>query len=65
MRTLRTEIENLTAAESRICDVDVAKETSELTRNLLLKEFAIGVRAQANLNAGVSLQLLGSGARGR
>ena len=51
-------IENLSAAESRIRDVDVAAETAELTRNSILQQAAISILAQANVQPQVALTLL-------
>ncbi|MCM0605045.1 MAG: flagellin FliC [Xanthomonadaceae bacterium] len=50
--------ENLTAARSRIYDVDVASETSELTKNNILTQSTISVLSQANQNPGMALKLL-------
>jgi flagellin len=55
---LQIQSENLTAAESRIRDVDVAVETAELTRNSILQQAAISVLAQANVQPQAALQLL-------
>jgi flagellin len=51
--------ENLSAAESRIRDVDVAVETSDLTRNSILQQAAVSVLAQANVQPQLALSLLG------
>ncbi len=51
-------IENLSSAESRIRDVDVAVETASLTRNSILQQAAIAILAQANLAPQAALQLL-------
>ncbi|MSR46787.1 MAG: flagellin FliC [Planctomycetes bacterium] len=51
-------IENLSAAESRIRDVDVAAETAELTRNSILQQAAISILSQANVQPQVALSLL-------
>jgi flagellin len=51
--------DNLSAAESRIRDVDIATETSDLTRNSILQQAAISVLAQANVQPSLALQLLG------
>lgn len=51
--------ENLSAAESRIRDVDVAFETATMTRNSILQQAAISVLAQANLQPQAALTLLG------
>jgi flagellin len=50
--------ENMSAANSRIRDVDVAEETSELTRNNILLQAGTSVLAQANQSTGVALALL-------
>lgn len=55
---LRIQTENPTAAESRIRDVDVAVETSELTRNSILQQAAISILGQANVQPKGALQLL-------
>jgi flagellin len=50
--------ENLSAAESRIRDVDVAFETADLTRNSILQQAATSILAQANLQPQAALALL-------
>ena len=50
--------ENLSAANSRIRDVDIAKETSELTKNNILIKAGTSVLAQANNAPNIALQLL-------
>ena len=56
---LRNYQENITATESRIRDVDVAKETSEMSKYSILQQVGTAMLAQANqLPQGV-LQLLG------
>ena len=57
---LQIQSENLSAAESRIRDVDVAVETSALTRNSILQQAAISILAQANTQPQAALQLLQS-----
>ncbi|MEZ5989517.1 MAG: flagellin [Planctomycetota bacterium] len=56
---LGVQVENLSAAESRIRDVDVAEETAALTRNNILQQAAISVLAQANVAPQSALSLLG------
>ena len=51
-------VENMSAANSRIRDVDVAEETSEMTRNNILLQAGTSVLAQANQSANVALGLL-------
>jgi len=50
--------ESLSAAESRIRDVDVAYETAELTRNNILQQASISILAQANQQPQAALSLL-------
>ncbi len=50
--------ENLTAAESRIRDVDVAFETADLTKNSILQQAAVSILSQANLAPQAALSLL-------
>lgn len=58
INNLGTASENLTASESRIRDVDMAKEMMEFTKNNILNQAATAMLAQANqLPSGV-LQLL-------
>lgn len=59
INNLGIESENLSAAESRIRDIDVAHETSILTRNSILQQAAISVLAQANVQPQAALSLLG------
>ncbi|WP_409404969.1 flagellin N-terminal helical domain-containing protein [Priestia megaterium] len=58
INNLSTSSENLTAAESRVRDVDMAKEMMEQTKNSILSQAAQAMLAQSNqLSQGV-LQLL-------
>ncbi|MCB0414677.1 MAG: flagellin FliC [Bdellovibrionales bacterium] len=51
-------VENMSAANSRIRDVDVAEETAELTKNNILQQAGVSVLAQANQSSQTALQLL-------
>ncbi|NNM54200.1 MAG: flagellin [Spirochaetales bacterium] len=51
--------ENLTASESRIRDVDMAKEMVDYTKNQVLAQAGNAMLAQANVNTRSVLQLLG------
>jgi flagellin len=55
---LAVSVENMSAANSRIRDVDVAEETAELTRNNILLNAGTSVLAQANSSAQTALSLL-------
>jgi flagellin len=48
VNNLGTTTENLTAAESRVRDVDMAKEMMEFTKNNILNQAATSMLAQAN-----------------
>jgi flagellin len=56
---LDTSAENLTAAESRIRDVDMAKEMTTFTKNNILFQASTAMLAQANALPQAVLQLLG------
>jgi flagellin len=55
---LAVSVENMSAANSRIRDVDVAEETAELTKNNILLNAGTSVLAQANQSAQTALNLL-------
>ncbi len=50
--------ENLSAANSRIRDTDIAKETSEIASAQILQQAAVSVLAQANTFPNVALKLI-------
>ncbi|UZH07620.1 flagellin [Heyndrickxia coagulans] len=58
VNNLTTSSENLTSAESRIRDVDMAKEMSEQTKDSILAQAAQAMLAQANQQPQQVLQLL-------
>ena len=58
IRSISVAVKNNTAAESRVRDVDVAEETSRLTRLQVLQQAGFSVLAQANLTTQTALQLL-------
>ena len=58
IRSIAVAVENTTAAESRIRDVDVASETAALTRAQVLQQAGIAVLAQANVSSQNALALL-------
>jgi flagellin len=51
--------ENLSAANSRIRDTDMAEEVSEMTKNNILMQSGISVLGQANVTNQAALKLLG------
>lgn len=56
---LDIQFENLSAANSRIRDTDVAKESAEIASAQILQQAAVGVLAQANQFPSVALKLVG------
>ncbi len=58
IRNLSVTSQNLTAANSRIRDVDVANETANLTRDQILTQAGVSVLSQANQAPQVALSLL-------
>jgi flagellin len=58
IRNINNQAENLSAANSRIRDVDVASETSRLTSYQILQQAGISMLAQANMTTGLAMTLL-------
>lgn len=58
INNLAISIENMSAANSRIRDTDVAVETAELTKSNILMQAGTAVLAQANQSIGSALSLL-------
>ncbi len=58
-RSLAITVENLSAANSRIRDVDIAHETAELARFQILSQAGAAVTAQANQVPALALSLIG------
>jgi flagellin len=59
IRNISMTTENLAAANSRIRDVDVAKETASMTSYQILQQAGVSILAQANQTPGLALSLLG------
>lgn len=59
MNTLNVAHENLSAANSRIRDTDVAEETAELAKQNILMQSGVSVLGQANQIKSLALKLLG------
>jgi len=55
LQSMRT---NMSAANSRIADVDVAEETASLARNQVLSQAAVSILAQANQAPQLAMSLL-------
>ncbi len=58
IRNINNQKENLSAANSRIRDVDVAAETSRMTSNQILQQAGVSILSQANMTTGLALSLL-------
>jgi flagellin len=59
VNNLATQRENISAANSRIRDVDVATETVNMTRSQILMQAGVAVLAQANQLPSMALSLIG------
>ncbi len=57
--SLGVSIENMTAAESRVRDADMAAEMATMTRNQIMMQAGTAMMAQANMKPQSVLQLLG------
>jgi flagellin len=55
---LSISVENISASESRIRNVDVAKESAEMTKNQILQQAAATILSQANQAPNLALNLL-------
>jgi flagellin len=58
INNIAVSVENMSAANSRIRDVDIAEETAEMTMNNVLLQAGTSVLAQANQSSQVALGLL-------
>lgn len=58
LANLQSTIENISAAESQIRDVEFAAETADLSRNQILQQAGISVLSQANSSSQAALSLL-------
>lgn len=59
IRNINMTSENLSAANSRIRDVDVALETSKMISYQILQQAGISILSQANMTTSLALSLLG------
>jgi flagellin len=62
INNIQVSVENLSAANSRVRDADIAKTTAELTRNNILMQAGTSVLAQANKSTTSALSLIQSAA---
>jgi flagellin len=58
IQSLSIRQENMAASNSRIRDVDVAKEAASLTKNQILQQASTSLLAQANQAPNVALSLI-------
>ena len=58
IRNINMTSENLSAANSRIRDVDVANETSQLTSSQILQQAGVSMLATANMTTSLAMTLL-------
>jgi flagellin len=64
VNNIAVSVENLSAANSRVRDTDIAAETAELTRNNILMSAGTSVLSQANASTRNALNLIQSAAQG-
>ena len=64
INNIAVSVENLSAANSRVRDTDVAAETAELTRNNILMSAGTSVLSQANASTKSALSLIQSASQG-
>ena len=58
IRNINNQSENLSAANSRIRDVDIASETSTMTSFQILQQAGVSMLAQANMSTSLAMTLL-------
>ena len=59
MSNLTTQSENLQTAESRISDIDIAKEMTNFVKNQILTQAAVAMLSQANVMPQMAMRLIG------
>lgn len=64
VNNIAVSVENLSAANSRIRDTDIASETAELTKSNILMQAGTSVLSQANSSTSSALSLIQSASRG-
>lgn len=63
VNNIQTSIENLSSANSRVRDTDIAAETAELTKQNILMQAGTSVLSQANASTNQALSLIQSAAQ--
>jgi flagellin len=58
INNIQVSVENLSAANSRVRDTDIAAETAELTKQNILMQAGTSVLAQANASTNSALSLI-------
>lgn len=64
VNNIQVSVENLSAANSRVRDTDIAAETAELTKQNILMQAGTSVLAQANSSTSGALSLIQAASRG-
>jgi flagellin len=64
VNNIQVSTENLSAANSRVRDADIASATAELTRTNILMQAGTSVLAQANQSTTTALGLINASANG-
>lgn len=64
INNIQVSVENMSAANSRVRDADIAKTTAELTKNNILMQAGTSVLAQANQSSTSALSLIQASANG-
>lgn len=59
-KNLSNSIENMSSAESRIRDTDIAAESAEMSRYQVLQQSSAAILAQANQSTSIALKVLGN-----
>jgi len=59
VNNIETYSENLSAANSRIRDADIAQESADMMRNNILSQSGVAVLSQANMSSASALKLIG------
>jgi flagellin len=60
LNNMEVSVENLSAANSRVRDTDIAAETANLTKQSILMQAGVSVLSQANSSTKTALTLIGS-----
>jgi flagellin len=56
---LKIQVENFSASEARVRNVDVAKESANMIKQQILQQASINLLGQSNSQASMALKLIG------